>query len=515
MVIDIDSFLEKYSQDEGFNENPEDENQEEKVERIDLDFQKDVEDKIYKVSKKAETADFTFLKKIYDEVKRFDEDIPTKFLGIEHEGDNLLKNLGGKYSNDFVKKVKENIAIIENAVNQKVIELDNLIQTENYIEIAERFEELIRFYNLAPREFIRKKIEVGKILREREVIINEKMIIYKNRKLIEIKKILNKELIELNRILKPGFAKEIEDKISKIHYLVNSISKLFLSDLSKEKIYISKMLMKAETYLEQEYENEFKQKTAILHNLFEKFHNYLIDKNLEETLISYDEIILHFKTLPDVFLEEKIAIFNQINEMYSSVNNLVIGNSVSTFLKTYSYSKVFEEVRDYLRLVSVTKKLNTSNLNKLKEKLDSIPDEANPEKIDLTKKVNYLLNVIGKSINNIQVNQAQAQTQTQNKPNPKEIDLNKIPRPEDRPRQAEDTRPEFKAEPIQKKNLNKDFLEQINMHYEILKKTNNPKELKIIYKKIMFYLNLTPLSESVKRELILKVNKTLNEKKLS
>ncbi|MCA9497412.1 MAG: hypothetical protein KC589_10815, partial [Nanoarchaeota archaeon] len=183
MVIDIDSFLEKYSQDEGFKDNSDEENQEEKVDRIDLDFQKDVEDKIYKVSKKAETADFTFLKKIYDEVKRFDEDIPTKFLGIESEGDNLLKNLGGKYSLDFVKKVKENIAIVENAVNQKVVELDNLIQTENYLEIAERFEELIKFYNLAPREFIRKKIEFVKILRQREFIIHEKMMIYKSKKL--------------------------------------------------------------------------------------------------------------------------------------------------------------------------------------------------------------------------------------------------------------------------------------------------------------------------------------------
>ncbi|MCA9495725.1 MAG: hypothetical protein KC589_02185, partial [Nanoarchaeota archaeon] len=381
--------------------------------------------------------------------------------------------------------------------------------------IAERFEELIKFYNLAPREFIRKKIEFVKILRQREFIIHEKMMIYKSKKLIEIKRRLNKELLELNKLLKPGFGKEIEDKISKIHYMVNSISKLFMSDLSKEKIYISKMLMKAETYLEQEYEREFSQKIKILHNLFEKFHNYLIDKNLEETLISYDEIILHFKTLPDVFIEEKIAIFNQINEMYSSVNNLVISNSVSTFLKTYNYSKIFEEVRDYLRLVSVTKKLNTSNLTKLKEKLDSIPDESNPDKIDLSKKVNYLLGVIGKGIHNVEVQKLNTQ-KTQAQPQAQKINEINMKSPSNgRVYEAQDTRPDFEAKPIQKKNLNKDFLEQINFQYEMLKKANNPKELKLIYKKIIFYLNLTPLNDSVKRELILNVNKTLNEKKLA
>ena len=57
MVIDIDSFLDKYDKEEGYDVSSDDENKEIKVDRVDLDFQKDVEDRIYQVSKKAETAD--------------------------------------------------------------------------------------------------------------------------------------------------------------------------------------------------------------------------------------------------------------------------------------------------------------------------------------------------------------------------------------------------------------------------------------------------------------------------
>ena len=89
MAVDIDSFLNKH-----FDEK--EKLKEIKEEKIDLSFQKEVEDKLKNVQKKSNDSNFNFLEKAYNEVKKFDEDLNNKFLGIENKGNQILKEMGDR-----------------------------------------------------------------------------------------------------------------------------------------------------------------------------------------------------------------------------------------------------------------------------------------------------------------------------------------------------------------------------------------------------------------------------------
>jgi hypothetical protein len=45
------------------------------------------------------------MKKIYEEIKNFDKDLPQKFLGIEKKGMSALKQIGSIYSKNYISKL--------------------------------------------------------------------------------------------------------------------------------------------------------------------------------------------------------------------------------------------------------------------------------------------------------------------------------------------------------------------------------------------------------------------------
>ena len=107
MVIDIDSFLEKY-------EKKEDSTKINTSKKVSLDFQKDVEDKLHQLDESAKNIDFKQLVDIYEEIKRFDEDLPSKFFSMNKLSGATLKGVGARYSEDFLEGLKKILKDIMN-----------------------------------------------------------------------------------------------------------------------------------------------------------------------------------------------------------------------------------------------------------------------------------------------------------------------------------------------------------------------------------------------------------------
>ncbi len=479
MSIDIDSFLSKYTDE------PEHKKKKKKVEeKIDLSFQKDVEEKLQDYEKQGLSKDFQFLKKVYDEIKGFDEDLPNKFLGIEGKGDLALKNLGSKYSKEFLVKVKKNGEILTTQITQELNQLDSAMQAMQFGKTIQLFDSILQKYSMFPKEILVSKSQIYEQIKSREIKINEFLQDFKKTQLVQIRTTLKQKAADLAKSMTPSNIEEIESNIEELHSIIAKTPKVFLSDLTEEKIKISSLLIKAQQYLTQEYKVEFESRKQIISQLTEKFHSYYLKNDLDNVILTYDEIIYQFEKLPNVLLELKISEYEKINELYASINSLIVKNSVSTFLESYNSSKIIEEAKDYIRHIKEGGKINETNLEEIRSKLELIPQKYSMEKRDIEKEIQTLR----------LPNYHKEETQPSQTPNEPQVKVEDIP---------------------QGKNTNKKLIDEINMLFEKMKQSNNPAELKTLYKKIFFYIDTLPVDKEKKTILKNTVNKTLHSKKLA
>jgi len=480
MVIDIDSFLENFDSTVDEKQKNKDKN------KIDLDFQKEVEDKLEKVSKKTSEGDFEVLKKIYLEVKDFDSDLGNKFLGIDSKTNTTLKELGDKYSNEFLKKIINNVKNLKNSLDYNISRINDLLNENKFEESLKILNIILKEYNLFPNDFILEKIDYSNKIRNIKILVYTNIAIFKKENLIKIKLNIKEQLINLNKNLLPGNRDLILDLISKLNYNLNNIPKIFVSDLVKENIMIEKTLIKVENFIKLEYKNEFDAKRKILANLFDKFQTNYLKSNLDEVLLVYDEILFQFSSMPETNLEYKIKIYKEINNLYSKISKLVIKNQVSSFMQGYEASKVIEEVREYLRHCNISGQVNIVNLKLLNKKLNLLPRKYDYEKEMLLNKIKNFLN---------------------------KYEYKKLVNKDNLSSQNLDKKININNNNNILKNKHKILLE-INNYFDKIKMSNNPNELKVYYKKIIFYLNMLNLSKEKKGEIITKVKKEIVSKKL-
>lgn len=356
MVIDIDSFLEKYNK----------ESQGEKknfIDKIDLDFQKDIEDKIFKTEVKIkQDTRFELLETVYNEIKIFEEDLPNKFLSIENKSNNALKSIGNKYSDEFLLRVKANVNVIKLNIEEHLKILDSKLYTEDFVTIVKEFDLILKYYEVFPKEFLEEKIKFSNEIRKREILINQKINEFKLVKLKTIKININNSILNLNKSLRPNNIAQIEDNLEILHRLYKSIPKIFLTEYTNEKILISKVLINAENYLANEYTILFNNNVEIINILMEKFHSAYINKDLDKALLLYDEILLEFQNLPEVFFERKIEMYKKTNDLYTNINDLFLKNNLSILMQSYNSSQIFKEANDYIKYIKSTSKLNFETL---------------------------------------------------------------------------------------------------------------------------------------------------------
>ncbi len=491
MVIDIDSFLDRYDEVEL---------KEEEKKDYSINFENEVKEKISEFEREGLSADFNLLKQIYDEIKAFDESIPSKFMGIGDSGNRALKELGNKYSRDFLNKAKNNANILDIQIKEKLQKLDSMLQSFDFGTIIKEFESILVLYKQYPQYFIKEKLEISIEIRKREININQMILEYKEKKLLQIRQVLKINIDKLNNSLVPGNREEIEDNIDKLFSLVYSIPKLFLADLISEKQHIAKMMHKAEQFLKEEYQRDFSQRVVNIENLSEKFQTLNLHGNANGALLIYDEILFEFKKMPDVFLEKKVDYYEKINKLFITINSLLIKKNINDFLESYNSSKFIQEARDYIQRVKITKKANIANLTLLRENLFKVPNKFAYEKDSLLREIEFMIKTassIASSNENFEDNySSDFNNDNQNFSMP--LDLKE----------------EIK-ETAQKSDSNKSTLEQIKIHLERLKKTNNSKEFYLLENKIKNYSNSLNASSKTKSDIISLIENIKKAKKFN
>ena len=110
MEAEIDKFLNEIDEDE------EEEPKKEKIikkdgkvkkeKSIDLSFDESLRKKFEELGQRINEEDFKFLVKAYEEVKKFDETLPSKLFGINKVSGDSVMQMGSKYSGRILKMDK-------------------------------------------------------------------------------------------------------------------------------------------------------------------------------------------------------------------------------------------------------------------------------------------------------------------------------------------------------------------------------------------------------------------------
>ena len=389
MGIDIDAFLEDF--DSADDVKKEEKAKPDQSKKIDLTFDKYVNDKFNKLQENVNEEDFKFLVKAYSEIKKFDHNLPTKLLELNKTSSTVLNTLGKKYTISFLEGIKANKNKHGIFITQNLNKIAELISQKQIPKAINLYNQVTSSYQLFPKEFIIEKIELGKKLRDIEIKINVEFEVFWAKELKQIRKNLSKEISTLKQNLVPGKIEFIEANLHNINNILDSAPSIFYNELVKERIQVAKIIIMAEEYLKKQYLIEFEDKLQQFEELFEKFHKYQIRKDVNSALTCYDEILYLFEKMPDAFIEKKVEIYEKINKTFESLNNLLLTNSISQFMDTYSSSKILSQAREYITHAKMSSDFDPTNLISIKSELNKIPDQLTPEKIELENQIIEML----------------------------------------------------------------------------------------------------------------------------
>lgn len=489
MGIDIDSFLEKHV-DNNSKEKIEKKGQVDDKEEIDLSFNKTVAEKFEKLSKTLSDKDFDFLLRAYEEVKKFDGSLSTNLLSLKSISGKTLQDLGNRYSKEFLELITRNKESLKNTISNQLSLIDKALLANNFQEAIIQFNNANKNYKNFPKEFILEKTQIGKDLRNREIKINESFLKFKDTQINNIKKEIQLDLTKLRKSLTPDNLENIEENIHSLSYKLERLPKVFYSDLAKERIQISREIILAEDFLSYEYKKSFSNKKDRIEELTQKFHNYILKKEVNNALLTYDEIVLIFDKLPEVFIEDKIKIYNITNSLFNSLNNLLLSSNISSFMKTYEHSKIIEDTKEFLSHIKRTNKIEVKSLIELKQKLFLIPSRLKPLTQNLLDEIDEL------------IEKSQKKEDVKLSSNNKSSKVNLF-----------DKNLDYNS--LNKDSVKENIMDEINNYYIRLKKSDNESEIFQLHKKITFYLNMLKIKDSSKVEILKKINSIINSKNIN
>lgn len=546
MGIDIDAFLEDFdsSNDVKKEDSKIKETNDTNSKKIDLTFNKYMNDKFNKLEENVSQEDFNFLVKAYSEIKKFDKNLPSKLLELNKTSSVVLNSLGKKYTTTFLEGIKSNKNKYGNFIIQNLKQIETLISNNQIPKAINLYNKVTSNYQLFPKEFIIDKIELGKKLRTIEIRINEAFIVFWEKELKQIKSNLSNEISSLKQNLVPGKIETIESHLHKINTILDNSPSIFYNELIKERIQVSKIIILSEEFLKTQYLIEFKEKETQFNKLFERFHTYQIKKDVNSALITYDELLNLFERMPDAFIEKKIGIYDRINKSFESLNNLILTNSISQFMTTYSSSKILSQAREYIMHAKINTNFDKSNLLSIKNQLDEIPKELYLEKEELETEINELLNIIKTNENkNEKTHNLNIKVKTPTKIS--NIESNNISKDITNKKEEEETtnlnitvkppvekvitkpiikeiikpvvhkqKPKENIELINTKTLNQNklnkvnltMIDEINKNFNVIQNSSDLGEKERLSKKIHFYISLLPLSELEKNSIITRLN---------
>ncbi len=534
MGVDIDSFLNKIDKKE--------ESKEEKIsqeatenKKINIDFDKSVISNFKEISSEIKEKDLLQLKEIYEDLKKFDETMPSKFLSIQNIGSNTLDMLNSQYSTRLLETLENNARYYASKIKENNLKIEEDLISKEYKISLGLLKENKQFLQKYPEEFANEKHELFMSVKKYELKIHQEIRNFKISQASIIKKELLKKIKETKTTIESNSIEDIEFKLKELEINLQKIPVIFRSIFTDENIIIQKTIVSGHEKIIELKNKQFNQKEKELKITQDKFQNSIIKKDLNSALLLYNEILLLFEDLPNTNFKAKNTYLAILSKLHGQLNSLYVNSNVELLLRSYSNSKIIEEARNYIDHIELTKKISPENVSLIYKKLKDLPHSSHIEQDTMLKKYEILLQKITEEetqnnfeeTNNKENNTIQKENESEiiNKAveylkfvkdtqNLSEEMIKKNISNLKKIHSSENTKKildkyEKILEKITKKEhsildqsnhnkIDKNVANEVELLFLEMKKTSDKNEKGILYKKILFYLDLINLPESKK-----------------
>lgn len=534
MGVDIDSFLNKIDKKE--------ESKEEKIsqeatenKKINIDFDKSVISNFKEISSEIKEKDLLQLKEIYEDLKKFDETMPSKFLSIQNIGSNTLDMLNSQYSTRLLETLENNARYYASKIKENNLKIEEDLISKEYKISLGLLKENKQFLQKYPEEFANEKHELFMSVKKYELKIHQEIRNFKISQASIIKKELLKKIKETKTTIESNSIEDIEFKLKELEINLQKIPVIFRSIFTDENIIIQKTIVSGHEKIIELKNKQFNQKEKELKITQDKFQNSIIKKDLNSALLLYNEILLLFEDLPNTNFKAKNTYLAILSKLHGQLNSLYVNSNVELLLRSYSNSKIIEEARNYIDHIELTKKISPENVSLIYKKLKDLPHSSHIEQDTMLKKYEILLQKITEEetqnnfeeTNNKENNTIQKENESEiidkaveylkfvkDTQNLSEEMIKKNISNLKKIHSSENTKKildkyEKILEKITKKEhsildqsnhnkIDKNVANEVELLFLEMKKTSDKNEKGILYKKILFYLDLINLPESKK-----------------
>jgi len=342
-MIDIEQFLEK-------------EIKRKKEQELKLDFLADIELTLNKIKDKVNSSPIEKINSYYKEVLGFEKEIKGKFLSIESTTYQVLNTLVYDF---YEKKYIEDVKLFNKKKQLFEIKIRNIednLEKRDIKKALNSYTEAINILNNYPEGFFEERFKdlrrIGKLYEKLSKYI--KIDIEKTKEDILIK--FKKYLYEIVSSLKEKDYLKLEKEILNLEGLITEIPKSLSTDFLPYEEKANELLIIAKDILFKYYRNRFEYLEGEIKENITRFKEYSKNDNLKDGFLTYNVILNLFKRLPDFFLEKKKVLFEEIVDLYSELNTLILKENVLFFSNQEKIGFLLSNFEEYYYLINLNQK---------------------------------------------------------------------------------------------------------------------------------------------------------------
>lgn len=498
MVINIEQFLDQYGKKAQETE------KKDQTKHKSLDFQREVEENLQDTVEQTKNEEFAVMKKIYEEIKNFDKDLPQKFLGIEKKGMSALKQIGGLYSKNYISKLTTYCEQLDNQISSKLALIDRSISESHFAQVIKTIMEAEQLLQTYPNQYSERKSVQYLLVREKQAQAYALLAKKKKELLPETRKQLIGTMMIVQKSIQERDLEKTKSAIAQLESQLQLLPKFLITELLDEREKAMQVLYNAHKTIYDWEKELFVEQEERISSYIDLLHKAQDEKNLEHALTIYNQILIEFKELPELFLDKKINLLQKVNELYEVINSLVISNHVTTFLSAYNTSKEVEEIYTLLEHFKSQRTPQQETVELIVTKIKTLPASCMEQRQRLSQELNQ---AIATKKNPVRIPQTSQFERVELKmPQQQQI------QPVIVPKKVEEiiniNNPIFAKE-------RKTILNEITLHCERILTSSNADELKILYKKTIFYIDTLNIPQTEKGAIAQKLIQIISRKNLN
>ena len=311
-----------------------------------LDLKTPISKQLEKFDKKSESKDFSLLKKMYDELRRFNKHLPQDFLDVENRTYEVLDVVTSNYTKKMVEQFNRNINNLENYFNERFELLKSHISTSSWQDFYNDCKQLKSHLPMFPQQALLVKLKwTYKITQiEKEFYIRVEQ---DKRNMQSFKRHLEWKLNHFTEKFKEGSLHEKQELVERLEGLLGVYRGGFDSFIPL-RIKALNFIESAKRHIQTQRAEEFSIKSNEIRRVFTTLHNSILSKDLNYSFKLFNIANSLISQVSEEHFAQKSIWYQRLTYMKHQINNLCLNLQISSLFENYNQAKALSNAREII-----------------------------------------------------------------------------------------------------------------------------------------------------------------------